>query len=170
MTCPGSRGGPVAVAAQEPRLWVFLIHSRPPPAHEPLWDSPVCGYFSRVYCPALVTWPSTATLQVPQDNTKISDQTSLAQWTWWPWNCLPGAVTPASSHFPGQPAGLDSIYNINYEEPRRRVLLSDSEARCWLILKQGLKPAWGPCLSSGINAEYTSGHRHLKIKRGQKSF
>lgn len=38
VTCP--------VAAQEPRLWVFLIHARPPPAREPLWDSPVCGYFS----------------------------------------------------------------------------------------------------------------------------
>lgn len=50
------------------------------------------------------------------------------------------------------------------------MLLSDSEAHCWLILKQGLEPAWGPSLSSGINAEYTSGHRHLKIKRGQKSF
>lgn len=45
VTCPGSHGGPVAIAAQEPRLWVFHS-SRPPPAHEPPWDSWVCGYFS----------------------------------------------------------------------------------------------------------------------------
>lgn len=74
----------------------------------------------------------------------MSDQTCLARWTRWPLHCLPGTVTPASSHFPGQPAGLDSIYNINYEEPRRRGLLSDSEGALLVDPEAGPGASLGP--------------------------
>lgn len=63
------------------------------------------------------------------------------------------------------PAGIDSIYNTNYE--------GHGETCCCLILRECcqliLEPVWGPSLSSGINAKHTSDSRHLKIKRGQKT-